>query len=98
MILPIAPINAPAAPEKPAAISTGEKPGGFASALSSAVQSVESARARSDASVEQLLSGDNTDLHSVLLDVQKAELALELFVQVRNKVAQAYQEIMRMPI
>ena len=43
-------------------------------------------------------SGETEELHQVILAGQRAEIAFETFLQVRNKVVQAYQEIMRMPI
>ncbi len=53
---------------------------------------------QSDASktVQKFVTGESEELHSVALGVQRAELEFELFLQVRNKVVQAYQEIMRM--
>jgi len=46
--------------------------------------------------VEQFLSGEGGELHSTILATQKAELSFDLFLQMRNKVVSAYQEIMRM--
>jgi flagellar hook-basal body complex protein FliE len=46
--------------------------------------------------VEGFLSGDGQELHSAVLAVQRADLAFELGLQVRNKVVSAYQEIMRL--
>jgi flagellar hook-basal body complex protein FliE len=42
------------------------------------------------------LTGQNEELHSAILAVQQASIAFDLGVQVRNKVVDAYQEIMRM--
>ena len=98
MINPIRPVGPPIIPEVQSTSSQENGASVFSSALKSAVRDVEAARANSEASVEKLLRGESQDLHSVLLDVQRAELALEIFVEVRNKVTQAYQEIMRMPI
>jgi len=47
-------------------------------------------------SVQRFLSGEGEELHSTILATQRAELAFEMFQQVRNKVVSAYQEIMRM--
>ena len=44
------------------------------------------------------LTGGNEELHSVALAAQRASLEFELFLQVRNKVTSAYQEIMRMQV
>jgi flagellar hook-basal body complex protein FliE len=47
--------------------------------------------------VQKFLSGDGSeDIHTTVLATQRAELAFEMFQQVRNKVVSAYQEIMRM--
>jgi flagellar hook-basal body complex protein FliE len=90
------PIAAPAAPDsvRPA----GESPpgGGFQEVFASAVKQVESMGEDASASVERFLSGDGEDLHTTALATQRAELAFEMFQQVRNKVVSAYQEIMRM--
>lgn len=70
----------------------------FAAVLKQAVERVEGMRRQADESVMRLLAGENEEVHQTVLAVQKAELAFELFLEVRNKVVQAYQEIMRMPI
>ncbi len=95
MIGPIAAIAPSPLPEKPVPPSSAGPQGDFHSLLKSAIQSVEDARAASHASVSGFINGEAQDVHSVLLDVQRAELTFELFMQVRNKVTQAYQEIMR---
>lgn len=46
----------------------------------------------------QLMTGDLTDIHNLMIQNEKAAIGLELTVQVRNKVIEAYQEIMRMQI
>ncbi len=78
--------------------STAEsgKPGEFRNVLEGAIQDIE--RFQNDASrqVTKFLAGESEELHSAALATQKAELAFELGLQVRNKVVQAYQEIMRM--
>ena len=44
------------------------------------------------------LLGENEELHKVAAATQQAELSFDLFLQVKNKVVQAYQEIMRMQL
>jgi flagellar hook-basal body complex protein FliE len=46
--------------------------------------------------VERFLSGEGEDLHSTILASQRADLEFQMFMQVRNKVVSAYQEIMKM--
>ena len=69
---------------------------GFTEALQHAVERVSQLQLRSDAEIRQWLTGETEDLHRTLLSVQKSEMAFEMLLQVRNKVVQAYQEIMRM--
>lgn len=45
-----------------------------------------------------LVTGNARDMHTAVLSVEKASLALDLVVSVRNKALEAYQEIMRMPV
>ena len=68
----------------------------FSDVLSGAIGQVESARSDAAKSVEQFLSGNGDDLHTTILATQRAELEFEMFMQVRNKVVSAYQEIMKL--
>jgi flagellar hook-basal body complex protein FliE len=72
--------------------------GGFKDVFSSAVNQVESMGQAASASVERFLSGEGEELHTTVLATQRAELAFEMFLQARNKVVSAYQEIMRMQV
>ena len=96
MIPPIAPIAAPLTPD--AIRPAGEAKGGgaFQEALSTAIQGVEASGKSAAATVERFLSGEGEELHTTIMAVQRAELAFDLFLQARNKVVSAYQEIMRM--
>jgi flagellar hook-basal body complex protein FliE len=68
----------------------------FKNILNNAIGEVEGARSDAAKSVEQFLSGSGEDLHSTILATQRAELEFQMFMQVRNKVVSAYQEIMKM--
>ena len=72
------------------------QPGEFQSVLSSAIDSIQSLQNNAASSVQQFLTGQNEEIHTTVLATQKAELAFELGLQVRNKVVDAYQEIMKM--
>jgi len=67
----------------------------FSDLLSNAIGEVENARNSAAQSVDQFLSGSGDDLHSVILASQRADLEFQMFMQVRNKVVSAYQEIMK---
>jgi flagellar hook-basal body complex protein FliE len=96
MSLPISPIGVGSSPAAIEAPGAGPRPGGFQKALEAAIGEVEGSRRAASESIEQFLSGDADELHGAVLAAQRAELEFDLFLQVRNKVVQAYQEIMRM--
>lgn len=95
MPAPILPISAPIMPSVTTATRAASG-SGFGDVFSQAVQAVEGLRQDASASVERFLSGDGEDLHSAILATTRAELGFDLFLQTRNKVVSAYQEIMRM--
>ena len=86
----------PVAPIGETAKTSGAK--GFQDILKDAISRVEQSRADATTSVEQFVSGENQDLHSTILATQKASLDFELLLQLRNKVVQSYQEVMRMQL
>jgi flagellar hook-basal body complex protein FliE len=95
--MPILPIGQGAIPAT--LISPVKKPAdAFAGVLQDAMHKVNEFQQTAGQSVESFLSGETTDLHQTIMAGQKAELAFELFMQVRNKVVQAYQEVMRMQV
>jgi flagellar hook-basal body complex protein FliE len=88
-----------AAPSSPASnITAGGEGPSFTNVLSSAINEVESSRSSAAASVDQFLSGEGGDLHSTILASQRADLEFQMFMQVRNKIVSAYQEVMKMQL
>ena len=85
-------------PEPLQLVGESRKPGEFEGFLERALRNVEAMRSESTQAVQSFLSGESEDLHTAALATQKAELTFELGLQVRNKIVQAYQEIMRMPM
>lgn len=71
---------------------------GFGEVLAQSIREVESSGALARETVERFLAGEQEDLHNVAIASQKAELTFEMFLQTRNKLVQAYQEIMRMQL
>ena len=72
--------------------------GSFADILTSSFKTAAEADAADKLSALQLLSGQSDDLSGLLIDAQKAELSLNLALQIRNKVLDAYNEILRMQV
>jgi len=71
--------------------------GAFAESLAGLVENVEKTSADANAAIGGMVD-KTADVHEVMIALQRAETALQLTVQVRNKIVQAYQDIMRMPI
>ncbi len=69
----------------------------FLETLRSAVEQVGQLQSEADSTVANMLNGNGQDVHSAMIAVEKANLAFELMVQVRNKIVSAYQEVSRMP-
>jgi flagellar hook-basal body complex protein FliE len=89
------PAGLPSAVKDDAGSATGGA--GFGDALGRVVQAVESTEAQANGAVTGMLSG-STDVHDAMIALQRADLTLQFSVQIRNKLVQAYNEIMRMPV
>jgi len=70
----------------------------FGEALTRALEKVNEAQVRADEAIKKFLAGEVEDLHTVLIALREAGIWMQLAVQVRNKVVEAYQEISRMPV
>lgn len=70
---------------------------GFSDALGRVVEAVETTEASANTAVSGMLAG-TTDVHDAMIALQRADLTFQFSVQIRNKLVQAYQEIMRMPV
>jgi flagellar hook-basal body complex protein FliE len=66
--------------------------------MTDAMASVQALQSGAQQSAARLLAGEGVDLHQVALDQQRAAISFDLFLAVRNKVVQAYQEVMRMQV
>ena len=78
--------------------STGSGSGGFGSALTDAISSLNQSQNTAASDSVALATGKASDVTSVVSGVEKANLEMQLAVQVRNKAVDAYEEIMRMQI
>ncbi len=81
------------APSKPQEASSS-----FAGMLEDAFEQLREIEGEADHQVRQLLAGEPVDLHRVILAGEKAGLAMNLMMSVRNKVVDAYHEVMRMQV
>src|ERR1700689_1561387 len=98
MISPISniasiPITNPISP-----IGGADSSSGFSAILKDTISSLQSTQTEADSAVQKFLTGENDDIHTTVLATQRAEMAFELGLQVRNKVVSAYQEVMKMQL
>lgn len=84
-------------PEK-SEITTGEVADKFSDILGNYVNNVNQQNRTAEKAVETFASGGNIDMHSVMIASEKANLSMELALQMRNKILQAYQEVSRMQV
>lgn len=82
-----------AAPAAPA----GDTGSAFADSLGKLIDGVEGTQADANQAITNMVE-NNGEVHDAMIALQRAEMSLQLTIQIRNKLVQAYQDIMRMPI
>ena len=97
--LPGTPVSAAGAASAYGRVDAGQPASmeGFGNALTQAMQGVVDAGHQADAKSAEAISGTG-NLTDVVTAVNRAELALQTTAAIRDRVVQAYQDIMRMPI
>jgi flagellar hook-basal body complex protein FliE len=76
--------------------SSNSANGGFGDVLKGAIGQVTSLQDSASQQVGTLLQGGNADMSQVMISVEKADVAFQLMMQVRNKIVSAYQDIEKM--
>lgn len=72
--------------------------GSFANTLTQAIHEVSAKQAAASDAVSGLLSGQNVSLHQAMISMEEASVSFQLMVEVRNKLLESYQELMRMQV
>lgn len=70
----------------------------FGKLLKEKINEVDRLQKEANVLIERFVTGKGVDLHQVMLATEKANLSLQLTIQVRNKLVEAYQEIWRMQV
>lgn len=95
--------DAPTGPVKlpgialPTTESTTAQPGGFGKVFEQLVSTVDAKEAQAQSLTRDVLLGKTDQVHQSMIAMQEASVAFQLMVEVRNKVVESYQELMRMP-
>jgi flagellar hook-basal body complex protein FliE len=93
-----APVDAPAGP---GALTLGTPPpagAGFGSMLGDLVAAVDAKQDHAQQVTRSVLLGQGAQLHESVIAMQEAGVSFQLMVEVRNKLVESYQELMRMPV
>jgi flagellar hook-basal body complex protein FliE len=70
----------------------------FGDVLKDSLAQVTKLQHQADGAIQDLATGGTVTLHDAMIAVQKADLSFKLMMQVRNKIVEAYQEVMRMSV
>jgi flagellar hook-basal body complex protein FliE len=88
-------------PKVPAGLTTTgpqPAPGGFGQVLDGLVSTVDAKEAQATDLTRRVLLGETDQIHQSVIAMQEASVALSLMVEVRNKLVESYQEMMRMQV
>jgi flagellar hook-basal body complex protein FliE len=83
-------------PSMSATPSTGAS--GFSQVIQRFINDTNNQQLKADQSVELLATGQSDNVHDTMLALTRADLSMRVFMEVRNKVIDAYQEVMRMQL
>lgn len=70
----------------------------FSDTLLKSIQKVNDLQKEADKSIEELATGEKRDIAQTMIAVEKANISFELMTQIRNRIVEAYQEVMRMQV
>lgn len=70
----------------------------FSDILNQAIEQVKTLEVSDKTLNTSVINGDINEIHTAVIEAEKAELALRLTVQIRNKIVEAYNDIMRMQV
>ena len=78
--------------------ANNEKETDFRAVLNEQLNKLNDKQVEADNYINDLISGNDVDLHQVMIATEEARLSLELAVQIRNKVVEAYKELNNMQL
>ena len=84
--------------QAPEAAAGGAKPVEFLNVLSESLSQVNQNQVQADTAMKELVAGRSKNIHETMLTIERADASLKMMMQVRNKILDAYKEIMRMQV
>jgi flagellar hook-basal body complex protein FliE len=70
----------------------------FSDVIGDAIEKVNESQVNADNKIESLIKGENVSMHEVMLSVQESQMSMQLMLEVRNKLFDAYQEISKVQL
>jgi len=70
----------------------------FGELIKNYLKEVDTQQKIADETINKFIAGEVSDVHQVMIALEKADLSLQLTIQIKNKLLEAYQEIMRMQV
>lgn len=94
---PVGPVKTPGV-AIPSSTPETQPSQGFGNVIGRMISTVDAKQDAAQAVTRDVLLGKNDNLHQSMIAMQEAGVAFQLMVEVRNKVVESYQELMRMPV
>lgn len=82
----------------PTLSSLGGAPAGFTQIFEQQLDKVNTDLAAAETSLQKLAAGEPVELHDVMIALETARIGVQTMIQVRNRLVEAYQDVMRMQI
>lgn len=79
-------------------LAGGSQPKGFTEVFENQLGKVNQDLAAAETSLQKLAAGEPVELHDVMISLETARISVQTMIQVRNRLVEAYQEVMRMQI
>lgn len=70
----------------------------FSETLAESLNEVNTLQQEADQAIENIVTGKSENIHETMITVGKADMAFRMTMQVRNKIVEAYQEVLRMQV
>ena len=75
-----------------------QRPESFGKMLARSLNEVNQLKLNADEAINDLAAGKQKDIHQTMISLEKADVAFQLMMQIRNKIIAAYETVMRMPV
>jgi flagellar hook-basal body complex protein FliE len=97
-LAPVAQIREPALALSPSAPVAAPATGEFGSIVNEGLRHLSEQLQSNQVDLRHLATGDVQNLHQIMIRLEETRISFQLMLQVRNRVLESFQEVMRMPV